>query len=96
MEMLWGCEFYRDALMHAEYGAMIHSGAFSGTPGATAKKQVTAWLEKNGAGKTAVNYRLRDWLISRQRYWERLSHHLLPGAWRGTCSGRPTASTVAG
>jgi leucyl-tRNA synthetase len=69
MEMLWGCEFYRDALFHTEYGAMINSAEFSGTPGETAKQKVTAWLEENGKGKHAVNYRLRDWLISRQRYW---------------------------
>ena len=69
MEMLWAVEFYRDALYHAEYGAMIHSGAFTGTPGATAKKDVIAWLEQQGIGKGAVTYRIRDWLISRQRYW---------------------------
>ncbi len=69
MEMLNGAPFYRDALFHAEYGAMINSGAFSGTPGDRAKKHVTAWLEQQGKGKGAVNYRLRDWLISRQRYW---------------------------
>ncbi len=69
MEMLWGCEFYHDALYHDAYGTMIHSGAFSGTPGDTAKKLVTGWLEGKGIGRGAVNYRLRDWLISRQRYW---------------------------
>ena len=69
MEMLWAVEFYRDALYHDEYGAMIHSGAFTGTPGATAKKDVIEWLEKQGIGKGAVTYRIRDWLISRQRYW---------------------------
>ena len=69
MEMLWGCEFYRDTLFHAEYGTMINSGSFTGTPGADAKKSVTRWLEEIGKGKVAVNYRLRDWLISRQRYW---------------------------
>ena len=69
MEMLWGCEFYRDILTHADYGTMIHSGEFSGTPGDKAKKMVTRWLEENGKGKYSVNYRLRDWLISRQRYW---------------------------
>jgi leucyl-tRNA synthetase len=69
MEMLWSAEFYRDVLFHTEYGAMIHSGPFTGTPGDKAKAAVTQWLEQNGAGKYAVTYRLRDWLISRQRYW---------------------------
>lgn len=69
MEMLWSCEFYRDALFHHDYGEMIHSEEFSGTPGAEARKRVTQWLESRGVGKGAVNYRLRDWLISRQRYW---------------------------
>lgn len=69
MEMLWACEFYRPVLYHAEYGRMIHSGAFSGAPGETAKKQVIEWLESQSIGKGTINYRLRDWLISRQRYW---------------------------
>ncbi len=69
MEMLWGVEFYRDVLFHTEYGAMINSGPFTGTPGAEAKAQVIRWLEQQGIGKYAVTYRLRDWLISRQRYW---------------------------
>ncbi|MBC7250526.1 MAG: leucine--tRNA ligase [Anaerolineae bacterium] len=69
MEMLWDVEFYRDVLFHTEYGTMINSGPFSGTPGDVAVKKVTEWLEQQGIGKFAVNYRLRDWLISRQRYW---------------------------
>jgi leucyl-tRNA synthetase len=69
MEMLNHLPFYQDVLFHVEYGRMIHSGEFSGTPGDRAKREVTAWLESRGAGKVAVNYRLRDWLISRQRYW---------------------------
>ncbi|MCL7454215.1 MAG: leucine--tRNA ligase [Anaerolineae bacterium] len=69
MEMLWGQPFYRDVLFHAEYGRMIHSGQFSGTPGEVAKQQVTEWLEETGKGHYRVNYRLHDWLISRQRYW---------------------------
>jgi leucyl-tRNA synthetase len=69
MEMLWGCAFYRDALYHHEYGDMINSNEFSGTPGEGAVRKVTDWLEQKGAGQGAVNYRLRDWLISRQRYW---------------------------
>jgi len=69
MEMLWSVEFYRDALFHDERGRMIHSGAFSGAPGAEAVRRVTEWLAERGLGDRAVNYRLRDWLISRQRYW---------------------------
>jgi leucyl-tRNA synthetase len=69
MEMLWDVEFYRDVLFHAEYGTMINSGQFSGTPGNVAKSRVTDWLEEKGIGQYAVNYRLHDWLISRQRYW---------------------------
>lgn len=50
-------------------GEMINSGAFDGTPVKGAAAKVTAWLEETGKGKMAVNYRLRDWLISRQRMW---------------------------
>ena len=69
MEVLYSEPFYRDALFHAEYGDMINSGPYSGTPGSVAKKKVTEWLEHTGKGKFTVNYKLRDWLISRQRYW---------------------------
>ena len=51
-------------------GNMINSGAFDGTPAPyPAKEKVTEWLAGKGVGEAAVNYRLRDWLISRQRYW---------------------------
>lgn len=69
MEMLHAVEFYRDALFHAEYGMMINSGEFSGTPGDVAVHRVTEWLQQTGKGKRQVNYKLRDWGISRQRYW---------------------------
>ena len=69
MEMVWAVEFYRDALYHDEYGTMIHSDEFNGTKGDVAKRQVIAWLEKKEIGRGATTYRLRDWLISRQRYW---------------------------
>ncbi len=50
-------------------GVMVNSGQFDGVPSEEGKKKVIAWLEAEGIGKGTVNYRLRDWLISRQRYW---------------------------
>ncbi|HEV2235270.1 MAG TPA: leucine--tRNA ligase [Ktedonobacterales bacterium] len=50
-------------------GEMVNSGPFDGTPGDASKQRVVAWLEAHDAGKGAVSYRLRDWLVSRQRYW---------------------------
>ncbi|MDL2229153.1 leucine--tRNA ligase [Treponema sp. OttesenSCG-928-L16] len=50
-------------------GWAINSGAFDGLPTAEFKKKITAWLEEKGIGKGAVNYKLRDWIFSRQRYW---------------------------
>jgi leucyl-tRNA synthetase len=69
MEMLWGQEFYRDVLYHDGYGNMIHSGALSGTPAKEAVSKTTDFLMDEKTGEFAVNYRIRDWLISRQRYW---------------------------
>jgi leucyl-tRNA synthetase len=69
MEMLQSLPFYQDVLFHAEYGTMINSQAFSGTSGDVAKQRVTEWLEEQGKGRFQINYRLHDWLISRQRYW---------------------------
>jgi leucyl-tRNA synthetase len=50
-------------------GSMVNSGPMTGTPGPEAYEKITAYLESKGQGKKAINYRLRDWLISRQRYW---------------------------
>jgi leucyl-tRNA synthetase len=54
---------------YAGEGTMVNSGGFDGTPSAEGRERVTAWLEEIGTGRAAVTYRLRDWLISRQRYW---------------------------
>ncbi len=50
-------------------GIAVNSGLLDGLETAEAKKKITAWLEENELGKGTVNYRLRDWLVSRQRYW---------------------------
>jgi leucyl-tRNA synthetase len=50
-------------------GVTVNSGNFDGLNTEDAKKKVTAWLEEKGIGKKAVNYKLRDWIFSRQRYW---------------------------
>jgi leucyl-tRNA synthetase len=54
---------------YAGEGELVSSGEFDGMPSAEAKGAITAWLEERGLGRPAVNYRLRDWLLSRQRYW---------------------------
>ncbi|HZD72042.1 MAG TPA: leucine--tRNA ligase [Actinomycetes bacterium] len=50
-------------------GRMVNSGPYDGLPSAEGKARITADLAARGLGEAAVNYRLRDWLVSRQRYW---------------------------
>ncbi len=50
-------------------GVMVNSGPFDGTPSPESIERVIEWLEREGKGRAATSYRLRDWLISRQRYW---------------------------
>lgn len=50
-------------------GVMVNSAPFDGMPSLEAKKAITDWLAERGKGNDEVSYRLRDWLISRQRYW---------------------------
>lgn len=57
-----------DAAFEAE-GVLVNSGEFSGLDSNTAKERITRYLEANNLGMFKVQYRLRDWLISRQRYW---------------------------
>ncbi len=50
-------------------GPMVGSGRFDGKHNREAYEEIVAWLGSEGRGEPAVNYRLRDWLVSRQRYW---------------------------
>lgn len=75
----------------AEHGTAINSGRFSGLSTSECKQQITAYLNKNGLGREAVNYKLRDWLFSRQRFWGEpfpILHEL-------DASGQPTGALRA-
>jgi leucyl-tRNA synthetase len=54
---------------HDHEGLMVNSGPFDGTPSPEGIPRVIAWLDEQDKGRAAVSFRLRDWLISRQRYW---------------------------
>src|SRR5215203_1004968 len=56
-------------LAHTENERLVNSGEFTGLSAPEAKRAIVVRLEERGLGRSAVNYRLRDWLLSRQRYW---------------------------
>lgn len=67
VEVIKGGDISKNA--YAEEGININSGFLDGLATAEAKKKMISWLEEKGMGKGVVNYKLRDWCISRQRYW---------------------------
>jgi leucyl-tRNA synthetase len=58
-----------EPLPYAGEGVLVESGPFDGLPTEEGKRRIVAWLDGEGLGHASVNYRLRDWLLSRQRYW---------------------------
>ena len=58
-----------DALPFLEYGILVNSGEFDGLTTEEGKTQIVMKLEQKSKGQLKINYRLRDWLVSRQRYW---------------------------
>jgi leucyl-tRNA synthetase len=54
---------------HTDDERLINSGEFTGMDAIAGRDAIVSWLDRQGAGHASVNYRLRDWLISRQRYW---------------------------
>jgi leucyl-tRNA synthetase len=54
---------------YTEPGIMVNSGQFDGLPSEEAKERIADWFQERGIGGRKVNYRIRDWLVSRQRYW---------------------------
>jgi leucyl-tRNA synthetase len=57
------------AFTDVETGTLVNSDFLNGLNVGQAKKKITAWLEEKGIGKQKVNFKLRDWVFSRQRYW---------------------------
>lgn len=57
------------SLPYTNYGIIVNSGKYDGLTSEEAKKKITDDLEEKGIGNKTTNYRLKDWLISRQRYW---------------------------
>lgn len=55
--------------IHTGEGLLINSGSFDGMSSSDAREEIVAWLEKQGTGRSKTTYKMRDWLISRQRYW---------------------------
>ncbi len=54
---------------HTDDERLINSGQFTGMDAVAGRDGIVAWLDREGAGRGSINFRLRDWLISRQRYW---------------------------
>ncbi|NJN65912.1 MAG: leucine--tRNA ligase [Chloroflexaceae bacterium] len=69
MGYLAAVPFYREVIYHHEYGPPINSGPMTGIPGEKAIEKTIEWLEEQEIGLRRQNYKMRDWLISRQRYW---------------------------
>ena len=69
IEVVKGGDVEKEAFTDCETGIMVNSGILDGLAVEEAKKRITEYLEEKGIGHAKVNYKLRDWVFSRQRYW---------------------------
>ncbi len=69
IEVVKGGRVEEEAFTDCETGVMVNSDFLDGLPVEEAKEKIKAWLEEKGKGHAKVNYKLRDWVFSRQRYW---------------------------
>ncbi len=69
IEVVKGGDVQQAAFTDCETGIMVNSGILDGLSVEEAKKRITEYLEEKGIGHAKVNYKLRDWVFSRQRYW---------------------------
>ena len=69
VEVVKGGDIEKEAFTDCETGVMVNSGFLNGMTVEQAKQAIKKWLSDNGKGEPKVNYKLRDWIFSRQRYW---------------------------
>ncbi|MDR3551807.1 MAG: leucine--tRNA ligase, partial [Clostridia bacterium] len=69
VEVVKGGNVEKEAFTDCATGVMVNSGMLDGLTVDEAKLRITAWLTEQGCGREKVNYKLRDWVFSRQRYW---------------------------
>ncbi|MCI9364518.1 MAG: leucine--tRNA ligase [Oscillospiraceae bacterium] len=69
IEVVKGGNVEQEAFTDCETGILVNSGFLDGLSVEEAKKKIISWLEEKGLGTPKVNYKLRDWVFSRQRYW---------------------------
>ena len=69
IEVVAGGDIEKEAFTDCNTGVMVNSGFLNGLSVEEAKKTIIEWLEKEGKGTPKVNFKLRDWVFSRQRYW---------------------------
>ena len=69
IEVVKGGDVEKEAFTDCDTGIMVNSGFLDGLSVEEAKVKIVEWLEKEKKGETKVNYKLRDWVFSRQRYW---------------------------
>lgn len=69
IEVVQGGDVEKEAFTDCASGVMVNSGFLTGMTVDEAKEKITEWLSENGKGRSKVNFKLRDWVFSRQRYW---------------------------
>ncbi len=89
IEVVKGGNVQEEAFTDCATGILVNSGLLDGLTVEAAKEKIIAWLSENGKGQPKVNYKLRDWVFSRQRYWG----EPIPMVWCDKCGWQPLPET---